>query len=169
MDKQDLGKKTVTLSMFVVSSLMSAGAVRAMGGGGGGCVTANLTISVQQAPLHFGDITTPTVACTVTVEGNNQKNATCVTGTMAHQPVRIRVGGTGGKADVNIVQTTATITSAGNSMTVTSFDFQKKGGGATLANINLPRTTNIGAVMNATAGQPGGVYTGTFTVNAVCR
>ena len=77
--------------------------------------------------------------------------------------------GTTGTLQIQVSQTKATITNAGNVLTVKSFDVAKKNEGRTKTYISasLTKTTvtyNIGATLRADGGDPVGVYTGSVII-----
>jgi len=170
MKKYGYSKKKAALLSLVTLSAAAVGGIAHAGMPGGSCVSTNLTISVPQSPLEFGTVFPCTAtAGTVEIRPAGQRSATaCLVVSGTFQPAQVHVGGTSGQAIVSVTAATATITAGANTMSVTSFDFKVKGGGPTIT-LNVPGTTNLGAVLNVAAAQAGGSYSGTFTVNAVCK
>ncbi len=66
---------------------------------------------------------------------------------------------------VTLPAATATIGNGTSNMDITNFDWGTTAGGPTTTVTAFITTVDLGATLNVKAGQPDGVYTGSFTVN----
>ena len=168
-------KKKITLSALTATLCYLPFEVQGMGGGGG-CVTGNIGITVITAPLNFGVIGACTAtAGTVTVDPRGTlTTAGCIASTagiVQQAGIRVRGGQSSNSIRIFIrVPASAIISDAGNSMNATNFGLRD--GGGTVATITQrggqTRTYDMGSTLNVNGGQAGGTYTGTATVSATC-
>lgn len=170
-------KKTVTLSsVALLSSLIMSDGWAGMGTGGG-CVSSNISMTPIVTPLNFASFSAcAATAGAVEVPPNKLTVATsgCIGGTQGNiQYARVRIkpnqAANADKVKVMAPVGAVNIASGGNSMSVTSFDWAKKGSGPTYTiNGQGTYTLDLGAITNVAGGQAGGTYTGTATISATC-
>jgi len=159
-------KKVLNTCVPLAAALvpLSAGSVLAQ---------ASITIVVSTtAPLNFGAFTAG-AGGTVTITPAGARSATgsvsLIPGIAAESEGRLSIfGSTGVLIDVNLTNPVFTIDDpgAGAPMNVGNFDID---GGGSSVSVTLPSTTSIfpiGATLTVPAAQPGGLYTGIYTVMA---
>lgn len=163
-------------ALMAICLTQTPASVQAMGGGGG-CVSANISMTLVSTPLNFASLS----ACggtagtlTLNPKTGNLTTGGCIVGTSgAIQIARIRVRANQSSAGDNVyirVPASAIISSGGNNMNVNAFGL-KKGGGATptiVLNGNKTTTVDMGATLNVGGGQAGGTYTGAGSLSATC-
>lgn len=164
----------ILLSALTTMACLSPAPLNAMPGGGG-CVSGNISMSVVSSPLDFADVSPSGCPGTVSVDQKNGAVTTtgCIAGTSGiASRARIRVVGGQASAGDKVfirVPASATISSGGDNMSVTSFLLNAGPGRATITmNGNKTTTVEIGATLNVGGGQAGGTYTGAGSVSATC-
>ena len=141
-----------------------------------GCINALITMNVLTTKLSFATM----VPCT-TAAGTVSVNP--VTGGVTSSPVclnisgspfraRVRVTGNQGGGSPDTVRVTlssgATINSGGNNMNITGLALNPGGGTTATFPAKNSATYDIGGTLNVGNNQPGGTYSGTFTISAAC-
>lgn len=167
-----MDKKTkVLLTGLGAFSFMHASSARAMNANP--CVSSLIQVTAITTPLDFGSLDCTAGAGTVAINANN--GAVTPTGCIAAvggAPGRAQVRVIGGQANggikirVSIFPTTRNINNGAANLTVTGIALNK---GVTFTqNGNQTRTLGVGGTANIDSTDPGGTYTGTVTVSAVC-
>lgn len=168
-------QKKIILSALTAVACLSPAQLNAMATGGG-CVTGNIAVTVISSPLDFAEM----AACTV---GNGNLNLNAKTGALTTGGCVSSTSGISAVASVRVVggqssngikvyirvPASATISSGGNSMSVPTMSLAQGAGTQTVTMGGAKTSTyNIGGVLNMSAGQAGGTYTGSANVTASC-
>ena len=163
-------QRCVTLTSAIVSLAMPFAAQAA-------CNSSLISITVLATALDFASLT----ACTATsgqVSLNQKTGARtttgCITGVSGITSLAtVRVKGNQAKNSDKVELTAPNsfnVNKGGDNMSVTNILFDKGGGQQTVAiNGKATVTYDIGGRLNVSGGQPGGTYTGSFTVDAHCQ
>lgn len=131
-------------------------------------VAAAQSISCFQN-LNFGSIVACSAADTIRLAPTGGTTAGgCASA--GGSPLRGRCALTGTFLPVQVMQVTlsaatATISNGTTNMSITNFDWGTTAGGPTTTVTAFVTTVNLGGTLNVGAGQTGGTYTGSFTVN----
>ncbi len=127
-------------------------------------IVSGITLSESQ-PLSFGSVMTGAGAGTLTVDPSGADSATGGITTTGVSPAIIQVTAEPGLQLLTTTDSSVTLYSGANTMTVDGFNIQSSAGGDNEI-LTLSSSTEdvmIGATLQVGASQPPGVYTGTFT------
>lgn len=171
LDLQEHVMKRVLCVLFVVVGLVAGtGNVFAVSADANATVLAALAVS-KTADLNFGQFAPSSTAGTVTIDassaGTRSSTNVDVIGTTGFNAAAFDVTGNDAEAyTITLGNTTITLTSGANSMTVTPFTCSKTGTSPTFTSslASGADTFYIGGTLNVGVSQATGVYTGTFDV-----
>ncbi len=169
-------KKYVCLSMSALAMAMLNAPQDAKAMPVIGCVDAAITMNVIATKLSFATVIPCTAAAgTVSVNpvtGAVTSSPICLSTTGSPFRARVKVTGNQGGGPAGTVMVTlssgATINSGGDNMGITGLALNPGGGTTATFNAKNSATYDIGGTLNVGASQPGGNYSGSFTITAVC-
>lgn len=140
-----------------------------------GCDSDDITINVTTDGPDFASLV-PCTATTATININaadgGVTSSVCLATSGAPIRGRVRIAGNQGGGPPGTVFVTlssnVTINSGGDNMNVTGLSLNPGGGTTATFNAKNTETFDIGGTLNVGANQPGGTYSGSFVITAIC-
>ena len=159
-NKPHAAKTLISLSVLAILSIATKSA------------KAQIVSFTCSQSLSFGDvIACPTGPSTITITPTGSRTVGgCLTAGNApfnNAECKITQRGKPQSIQVSVSGAVKTLNAGTHTLTYNNFNLITNAGGATQTRKKRNITVPIGATLNVPASQPGGTYTGTFTLNAV--